>query len=137
MNLNMNLTALVFILIMITIHYIADFIFQDEEWALGKSSSNTDLLMHTTTYTAIWIICAGALIMITGEHLVPKLLWFFPITFVVHTITDYFTSRWIKKKFDAKYYGSPIPNFGAFSSIGFDQVLHYIQIFGTYYLLNK
>lgn len=133
----MNLNTLILIIIIITIHYIADFIFQDEKWALGKSSSNADLLIHTATYTAIWIICTGALIIITGQHLVPKLLWFFPITFVVHTITDYFTSRWVKKKFDAKYYGSPIPNFGAFSSIGFDQVLHYVQIFGTYYLLNK
>jgi len=40
------------------------------------------------------------------------------------------------EKYKAKRYNS-IPNFGAFSLVGLDQVLHYIQLFGTYYLLVK
>jgi len=62
---------------------------------------------------------------------------FFPITFILHTLTDYFTSKIVKYKFNKKHYGSFIPNFGAFTIIGLDQLLHYIQLFLTYYLLKQ
>ena len=42
--------------IIIVIHFIADFICQDEKWALGKSKNWSDLLSHTFTYSCIWII---------------------------------------------------------------------------------
>jgi hypothetical protein len=58
------------------------------------------------------------------------------LTFLCHFITDYITSRIVKKRFEDKYYGSPIPNLGAFTVIGFDQVLHYAQLFLTYYFLT-
>jgi len=51
------------------------------------------------------------------------------ITFVAHTITDYFTSR-LNAKLWAK---GDVHNF--FVSVGFDQVLHYVQLFVTYQLL--
>jgi hypothetical protein len=66
-----------------------------------------------------------------------KLFTFLGITFISHFITDYITSRIVKRKFENNEYGSPIPNFGAFSIIGFDQVLHYTQLFLTYqFLIN-
>ena len=122
----------------IIIHWIADFVFQDEKWALGKSKNWDDLLNHTTTYSAIWIPSIVLLCYLQNIELtsikIPFL--FFVITFIAHTITDYFTSRIVSKKFENKHYGSPIPNFGAFTIIGIDQVLHYIQLFTTYYLLK-
>jgi len=56
---------------------------------------------------------------------------FLPITFVAHTITDYFTSRlnsklWVEGK--VHYF---------FVAVGGDQILHYVQLFTTYYLLTK
>jgi hypothetical protein len=129
----------------IIIHYIADFIFQDEKWALGKSKNMNDLISHTLMYTLIWFLSfisfAGVNVLILGLHgdyygYTLKILLFFPITFILHTITDYFTSRVVSKKFANKEYGSPIPNFGAFTIIGFDQVLHYVQLFTTYFLLK-
>ena len=65
-----------------------------------------------------------------------QLLYFFPITFISHTITDYFTSRIVSKRFKDGHLGSAIPNLGAFTVIGFDQVLHYIQLFTTFLLLK-
>lgn len=125
--------TLVEIFTIIFIHWIADFVMQDEKWALGKSKNWNDLLAHTSLYSLMWfipIIC-----------LLSKVSWqasvFVGITFVVHTITDYFTSRIVSKKFANKEYGSKIPNFGAFTIIGIDQVLHYIQLFITYYLLKS
>ena len=62
---------------------------------------------------------------------------FLGITFIFHTITDYFTSRIVSKKFEEGNVGSAPPNFGAFTIIGIDQVLHYIQLFTTYYLVKN
>ena len=66
----------------------------------------------------------------------PWMITFPLITFVFHTLTDYFTSKIVSRKFANQEYGSPIPNFGAFTVIGFDQVLHYVQLFLTYHFLT-
>ena len=134
--------SLIEIFSIIVIHWIADFILQDEKWALGKSKNWKDLLLHTYTYSLIWLIPLITIKLYGGYDLLnkvfggPNILWFFPITFICHTITDYFTSRIVSKKFAEGKYGSAIPNFGAFTIIGFDQVLHYIQLFLTYELLK-
>lgn len=117
----------------IIIHWFADFLMQDEKWALGKSKNNDDLFKHVLMYTFIWWV---AIVILLSPNLYKPLYLFAPITFVCHWITDYFTSRIVSKKFANNQYGSPIPNWGAFTIIGIDQVLHYIQLFVTYYLLK-
>jgi hypothetical protein len=57
-------------------------------------------------------------------------LWFSTLTFIFHWSTDYVTSR-LNSKLWAK---GDVHNF--FVSVGFDQVLHYAQLFLTYYLLK-
>jgi ABC-type cobalt transport system substrate-binding protein len=125
----LDLTDVVLILL---IHLVADFVFQSEQWALNKSKAWSPLLKHTATYSSLWFLpmwlMSGALV---------NALLFVVVTFVAHTTTDYFTSRVVSKQFAAGHYGSPIPNFGAFSTIGVDQVLHYIQLFVTYLLIIK
>ena len=174
--------TLVEIFSIIIIHWIADFIMQDEKWALGKSKNWSDLLLHTFTYsfTFFWgIACLILYIIGRGEDNFLLSISFAIITFIFHTATDYFTSRIVSKRFAleapfnlkldnnvfksgdiivadnkeelivmhdyikhnyntyrVKLYNS-MPNFGAFTIIGLDQVLHYIQLFGTYYLLVK
>ena len=130
----------------ILIHFVADFIFQDEEWATNKSKSFKALIKHTATYSFIWYL-VGFGFAVWGNHFggpsAKDLGWspwmgLFPIiTFVAHTVTDYFTSKIVSRKFGKGEYGSPIPNFGAFTVIGFDQVLHYAQLFLTYHLLTN
>lgn len=127
----------------VLIHWIADFIFQAEEWANNKSKNMKALLSHTLTYSLVsavlWMIAFPSHITFpdvfikTQGHI--NIVSFFLITFAAHTVTDYFTSRVVSKKFAAGKYGSPIPNFGAFSIIGLDQVLHYGQLFLTFYIL--
>jgi len=48
--------TLVVILTIIFIHWVADFIFQAEEWAVNKSKSNVALYNHVLTYSTIWLI---------------------------------------------------------------------------------
>lgn len=121
------------------IHFVADFVFQDENWAVNKSKSFHALLAHTMTYAAVWM---GFGIIFTPFVTIPAIDWFMfifsfsLITFTLHTITDYFTSKVTSSLYAKGKYGSSIPNLGFFSMIGFDQVLHYLQLFGTYFILG-
>lgn len=53
------------------------------------------------------------------------------ITFVLHTVTDYFTSR-ITSKFFNPVDGEDPDFHNGFVVIGFDQVLHHLQLWFTY-----
>lgn len=132
--------------ILIVIHYIADFMFQTEEMALGKSKSFLILLKHTFVYTGIFYIAFVFWIVINGEFLgynifkdvtiTDKIILFFPITFLCHTVIDYVSSKITARKFEKKEFYTGIPNMGAFSIIGLDQVFHYGTLFLTYYFLT-
>lgn len=110
------------------IHWFADFVLQTHWQATNKSKDNKALTMHVLTYSTVWFLICNVYSVITGNYMMLAL--FAPITFVCHWITDYFTSR-LNSKLWAK---GDIHNF--FVSVGFDQVLHYAQLFITYYLLT-
>ena len=114
----------------IVIHWIADFVLQTDKQAKGKSKNWNDLLEHTGDYSLLWTTIAMFYTIISLNTSWNWLL-FGLITFIAHTITDYFTSR-LNSKLWAK---GQTHNF--FVSVGFDQILHYIQLFLTYYLLFK
>lgn len=112
------------VLIMILMHWFADFVCQTDWQAKNKSSNNKALLTHTYVYSMLWIPFA----LYTFGYS-PKFSLFIIITFIAHTITDYFTSRLNT----SLYKKNKIHRF--FISIGFDQVLHYVQLGLTYKLL--
>lgn len=120
------------VLAIILIHWLADFVFQTDKMARGKSKNWNDLLSHTGTYSFIWFCFVPFYVLLNLDTYVE---WtgtlFVLITFIAHTITDYFTSR-LNSKLWAK---GDVHNF--FVSIGFDQVLHYTQLLLTYYILTK
>lgn len=120
--------------IIIFIHWIADFVLQTDWQAQNKSKSNFALLSHTSNYSLVWLLpmCLVFGVMKEGETtewIFWSSIYFGMITFVVHTITDYFTSRLNSKLWSA----GKVHYF--FVSVGFDQVLHYGQLFLTYYFL--
>jgi hypothetical protein len=106
-------------------------VFQTDWQAQNKSKNNKALLSHTWTYSLIWFTFGSFYAMSDPNYVPWSLSLFVLITFVAHTITDYFTSR-LNSKLWAK---GDVHNF--FVSVGFDQVLHYVQLFGTFYLLTK
>jgi len=120
----------------ILIHWFADFVLQTDKQAKGKSSSWKYLLGHTFSYSLTWFTCCIIYAIFhvntdTVNHMMKSVFEFTAITFVAHTITDYYTSRlnsqlWKEGK---------VHNF--FVSVGFDQVLHYVQLFTTYYYLTQ
>lgn len=131
----------------IVIHYIADFICQTEWQAVNKSKNWEALINHTFIYSYMWALPA---VYWFAEINVYYPCVFFLITFICHTITDYFTSRLNSKLMplrDYKWnreeninwysfpYGESYHNF--FIGVGGDQVLHYFQLLLTYWLLTK
>lgn len=113
------------------IHWIADFVLQTDKQAKGKSKNWADLLSHTGVYSTVWLLASIFLIgyenngLSSNEYMMYSGL-FAGITFVAHTITDYFTSR-----LNSKLYAANKVHY-FFVSIGFDQILHYVQLFLTY-----
>lgn len=111
----------------IFIHWIADFVFQTDKMAKGKSKNWSDLLAHTITYSACWIPFAFFRFGYSSSGFI-----MFPlITFIAHTITDYITSR-VNSRLLAK---GDTHNF--FVSVGFDQILHYVQLILTYQFFSN
>ncbi len=110
----------------LVLHWIADFVCQTHWQSINKSTNNLALSNHVTVYSALWFVPMSYLL---GDWILA--LEFVGITALFHFCTDYWTS-----KFNAYLYKKgDIHNF--FVSIGFDQVLHYVQLFLTYeYLTN-
>lgn len=135
----MNLFTLYYLFI----HFIGDFVLQTSLMATKKSSSNYYLTIHIAVYTTVTIFGWWLLFFIVGIHI--SLLTYFiayVAIFVMHWITDYLTSRVNTKLLPKKEehskdkgffreIGGNIHNF--FVSIGFDQWLHYVQI---WFVLN-
>lgn len=117
------------VILIIFTHFVFDFIFQDTKWAVNKSHSFVSLLKHVFVYSLMMSLVMFFLLDLTG------VIMFFIITFSFHLFTDYYSSKVISNMFKKKQFGTSIPNLGAFSFIGFDQFLHYLQLFLTYYLL--
>lgn len=116
------------------IHYLADFSLQTNDQALNKGDGhlffNKWLFYHVGTYSLIWLLA------IVGISQMYNLngwdcLYFTLITFICHYITDWSTSRIGKPFWEKKDYHN------GFAIVGFDQILHYIQLYFTfkYFLL--
>lgn len=128
--------TLAVIFTILIIHWLADFVLQTDKQARDKSKNWEALLSHTLSYSTVWWSIGIILVVINlfypfFEYQRWSLTLFVLITFVSHTITDYFTSRLNSKLWEQ----GKVHNF--FVCVGFDQVLHYIQLFGTFYYLTK
>ena len=115
-----NLEVLILIMF---IHWVADFLFQTKERAINKSKSNYYLFQHVLVYTLTFYVFG-----LTFYSSISAIA-FCGITFLFHFITDYFTSRWTSRLYrNKKFYGFP----SFFSVIGLDQFLHFVQLILTY-----
>ena len=124
------MTTLLGVLYLLFAHWVADFLCQTTYMGTMKSKSNFVLLTHTLTYTTVMFIFSVFLLTLSIENL----FIFAAVNFVFHTAQDWVTSRLTGIQFEKKIYNGWT---GGFTIIGFDQFLHYCQIFITYYLLTK
>lgn len=113
-----DLDAIIWILVA---HFIGDFVMQTDAMAKGKSTSNVVLFHHITWYiiplifvsillniSAIWVVANGA----------------------AHFVIDYFTSRRSSRLWSE----GRVHDF--FVTVGFDQLLHYATLFGSYVVVD-
>lgn len=117
------------IIALILIHTIADFVFQTDDEAKGKSENNFMLLRHTTKYAGISLI-AWTFTFLNILSL-KQLLILTAVTFVFHTVQDYITSR------ITKYYYLQEKRHEFFVTIGFDQFFHFVQLILTFYFIVR
>ncbi len=104
------------ILAIIWIHWLADFVLQTDKMAKGKSKSNAWLCYHIAVYTLPWFVFG----------------WKFAfINAAAHFATDYISSR-ITSRLWAK---GQVHNF--FAVIGLDQAIHMTTLVCTYVLLKE
>lgn len=127
------------ILYVIGAHWVADFIFQDDRWANDKWHSVEALAKHVGTYT---LVMTFFMFLVRDYVAVVRLsldwlVMFALMTFALHFIIDFVTSKAVHYKFERGLYGSKIPNLEGFTIIGFDQWLHYASLFGTFVFLNQ
>lgn len=119
-------------LFIIFIHWLADFHMQTIEMSSNKSKSNFWLTMHVLTYTFVTLLFWHlVLLQPTGDYNFTDYFMFFNFIFSTHWITDYITSRMTSKR----YAEGRIHDF--FVVVGFDQFLHYVQLFTAYYVFVK
>ena len=106
------------------IHWVADFLFQTSYQAQNKYNNLKALLGHTITYSLCWFVY-----LLSAEDSMSLIILFVLITFIMHTLTDFITSKithdlYVKK--DWHYF---------FVFIGIDQILHYVQLWYTFKIL--
>jgi membrane-bound metal-dependent hydrolase YbcI (DUF457 family) len=107
-------------------HLVGDFILQSDNIAQKKSNDSAILMLHCFIY----ILCFFPFCVIY----IPKpndVVLFSMITLVSHFITDFTTSRM------CKYFYKNEDRHNFFVTIGFDQFLHYMQLFLTFLYISK
>lgn len=114
------MTEQLFLMILL-IHFLADFGLQTHDQATKKSYDNKALMQHVGVYSIIWFF---AVLMYTGSFLISTA--FALVTFATHYATDYWTSRISKPFFEKGDFHN------GFVVVGFDQMIHYVTLYFTF-----
>lgn len=129
------------VIVILFCHWMFDFVWQTEWQATNKYKNVKALLAHTVSYSLGWGLIGSIFFGFTYS------MWMFVlITFLTHTLIDFITSRvshnTLPKRTMLTCQGKPCWYFYQgesyhrfFVNIGFDQMLHLIQLYLTYYLL--
>jgi len=117
-------------------HWIGDFVFQSRYMAENKSKLLSALFLHTVIYSIVMAIGIWLLVPIiyfSTMYVINFVFWKWALAtlliFIFHTLTDATTSQ-MTAKFHAR---GQIKKF--FTTIGFDQWFHLIQILVIFWLV--
>jgi hypothetical protein len=128
----MTIIILFNILWIILAHWYADFVFQTHWQASNKSKNWNALTRHVFVYTLIMTLSVAWMYSSFTEifNNSRTLLLFASVTYVAHFVTDAITSRISSRLFAKQDYHK------FFEVVGFDQFLHYTQLFLTLMYLS-
>lgn len=113
-------------LYVLIVHWVADFVLQTHEQAINKATSAYYLNCHVLTYSFVWLFAACGLFERGNDIIIFTLF-----TYVSHFITDFFTSKASGYFFKIKQ-----DYHNGFVVVGFDQIIHYVTLFGSYLYLH-
>lgn len=120
------------VITLISLHFIGNFLFQNSWQTTNKSFNIRALSSHVSNYCLTLLILMSIIYMHYGYD---KIVLFILITFIIHWIQDFITSRiGYRLKLTAqrtrnwRYY---------YLHRGLDQLLHYLQLFLTFYFIFK
>ena len=114
-----------FLIVLLIAHFVADFVFQSDKMAKGKSSDNKLLSLHVVVYS--WAMLMAVAI-ITQDLAIS--LWYVLINGCLHWATDYVTSRITKRLWSE----GKVHEF--FVAVGVDQLVHYLCLAVTARLMG-
>jgi hypothetical protein len=103
------------VLLLLAIHWFADFILQTRWMAMGKSKSWRPLTIHVVIYSLCFLPFGIVYALLNGA---------------LHWITDFFSSR-----LSSDYWSSNRTK-AFWTVIGLDQLAHASALIGTYHWLN-
>lgn len=110
-----NSAIFCFIISLLGLHFLSDFMNQNDDEAKAKSSDNKVLAIHCVKYSLYFAISIGPIYAIVNGAL--------------HFVTDYFTSRAAKKAFLEER------RHDFFVIIGLDQLIHTVTLIVTFWVL--
>tara|TARA_R110000796_G_scaffold162503_2_gene279284 strand:- start:3132 stop:3542 length:411 start_codon:yes stop_codon:yes gene_type:complete len=130
------LNILLTIIYLLLTHFISDFIMQSDEMAKGKSTSIYWLTRHVFSYCKTFFVFAILyffILILCGSKCGVGEAWLIVLYIFInsglHWVTDYFTSKQVKKYFD-------VQNFHiGFVVIGIDQFIHATTLILTFYFI--
>lgn len=133
----MSILSIILTIIYILIaHFFGDFVMQSNEMAKGKATSIYWLTRHVFSYCKtffVFSILYFFILILCGGKCDIGLAWliilYIFINSILHWVTDYFTSKQVKKFFDKNDYHN------GFIVIGIDQVIHMITLILSFYFI--
>lgn len=104
-------------LYIIALHFLGDFVLQNDWMAHGKSSRFLPLTVHVAVYSAVFAVVIG---------------WqFAAVTFALHWVTDALTSRVNKVLLEVGSNREKPSHHWFFVGVGLDQWTHYVALAWT------
>lgn len=110
------------IFLLISLHFVADFLLQNDKMALNKSSSVKWLVIHCFVYYLPFYIVEVAGLLPVGFSI---------LNGTIHFMIDFISSKVSKKFYNLNN------RYLFFLIIGLDQLIHYVTLFLTYVHLTK
>lgn len=107
-------------------HFVADFLCQNDQMGNNKGKSIKWLSIHVTVYTVV----LGVLMYMFKSDMDIALLYWILLNGLIHWIVDFITSKISGYFYMKKQYRM------FFHTIGFDQLLHGVSLFTTYYYFS-